>query len=140
MNIRSQLGKIISIGLLSCSLSGISRAQVSNEQIVHADRQPQNWLTYSGDYGGNRYSELKQIDATNVARLAPAWMFQTSVAGKIEATPLVIDGILYFTGADDHGYAVDARTGRTIWHYTRPLPARLPVCCGRVNRGFAARG
>jgi alcohol dehydrogenase (cytochrome c) len=140
MNIRSQLVKMMSIALLACSLCAISRAQVSDEQIVHADRQPQNWLTYSADYAGKRYSELKQIDATNVSHLAPAWMFQTSVAGKLEATPLAIDGILYFTGADDHGYAVDARTGRTIWHYTRPLPARLPVCCGRVNRGFAARG
>jgi alcohol dehydrogenase (cytochrome c) len=126
--------------ILAGLFCGISRAQVTAEQFVGADRQPQNWVTYSGDYGGKRYSELKQIDAANVSRLAPAWIFQTSVAGKLETTPLAIDGILYFTGADDHGYAVDARTGRTIWHYTRPLPARLPVCCGRVNRGFAARG
>jgi alcohol dehydrogenase (cytochrome c) len=140
MKLHSLLARAFVVVILVGSFSGIARGQVTDEQIVHADRQPQDWLTYSGDYSGRRYSELKQINTTNVAGLTPAWIFQTSVAGKIETTPLVIDGILYFTGPDDHGYAVDARTGRTIWHYSRPLPAKLPVCCGRVNRGFAARG
>jgi len=118
----------------------IARAQVSYDQLVQAGHQPENWLTYSGDYAGHRFSELKQIDVNNVARLAPAWVFQTQVAGKFETTPLAINGVVYFTGPDDHGYAVDARTGRAIWRYERQLPARLPACCGHVNRGFAALG
>jgi alcohol dehydrogenase (cytochrome c) len=126
--------------LLGAFVSGSARAQVGYDQIVHSSRQPENWLTYGGDYSGRRYSELQQVNATNVSRLAPAWVFQTQLAGKFETTPLVINGIMYFTGPDDHGYALDARTGRAIWRYERNLPAKIPACCGRVNRGFAALG
>ena len=59
---------------------------------------------------------------------------------KFEATPLVIDGTLYVTGALNHAWAIDGRTGRQIWHYERKLPAGLKVCCGLVNRGFAVLG
>jgi len=126
--------------LLVVSSAGTSRAQLTTEQIARASSQPQNWVTYSGDYAGRRYSELQQITAANVAKLAPAWVFQTQVPGKFETTPLVINGIMYFTGPDDHGYAVDARTGRAIWRYEQNLPVKLPACCGHVNRGFAALG
>ena len=126
--------------LLVVLLPGDARAQVGYDQIVHTEHNPENWVTYSGDYSGRRYSELKQIDANTVSRLMPAWVFQTQVQGKFETTPLVINGIMYFTGPDDHGYAVDARTGRAIWRYERQLPTRIPACCGRVNRGFAALG
>jgi alcohol dehydrogenase (cytochrome c) len=130
--------------LIVASVAGLSartsRAQVSSEQLEHAADSSQNWLTYSGDYSGKRYSGLQQVNASNVSRLAPAWVFQSAVDGKFEATPLVIDGVMYFTSPDDHGYAVDARTGRVIWRYDRSLPPRVPVCCGRVNRGFAALG
>ena len=67
-------------------------------------------------------------------------MFQTGVPGRLEATPLVVDGSMYLTGPDNHAWALDARTGRQIWHYRRQLPERLNICCGRVNRGFAIRG
>ncbi|HYL68486.1 MAG TPA: PQQ-dependent dehydrogenase, methanol/ethanol family [Candidatus Limnocylindria bacterium] len=124
--------------LLAVSLPASARAQVEYDQIVHSSRQSENWLTYGGDYSGKRYSELQQVNTTNVSRLASAWVFQTQLAGKFETTPLVINGIMYFTGPDDHGYALDARTGRAIWRYERNLPAKIPACCGRVNRGFAA--
>lgn len=133
-------GSLLFAVLLAPLCASITRAQVSYDQIVHTARNPENWVTYSGDYSGERYSELKQIDAKTVSRLAPAWVFQTQVLGKFETTPLVIDGIMYFTGPDDHGYAVDARTGRAIWRYERELPAKIPACCGRVNRGFAVLG
>jgi len=126
--------------LLAALCAANAGAQVTYDQILHPARNPENWVTYSGDYSGTRYTELKQIDAKNVQRLAPAWVFQTQVDGKFETTPLAIDGILYFTGPDDHAYALDARTGRAIWRYERNLPARIPACCGRVNRGLAALG
>ena len=109
---------------------GVTRAaaQVTYDRIVHAADNPQDWVTYSGDYSGKRYSELTQVNTTNVSRLAPAWAFQTQIAGKFETTPLVIDGIMFFTGLDNHGYAVDARTGRAIWRYERGLPAKIPAC------------
>ena len=93
-----------------------------------------------GDDSAQRHSPLTQITPANVGRLAVQWMFQTGVPGRLEATPLVVDGIMYVTGPDNHAWALDARTGRQIWHYRRQLPERLNICCGRVNRGFAIRG
>ena len=67
-------------------------------------------------------------------------MFQTETLGKFEATPLVLDGVIYVTGPLDTGWAIDARTGRQIWRY-QPRPAqRLIACCGLVNRGFGVLG
>jgi alcohol dehydrogenase (cytochrome c) len=131
---------ILLASLMACWWPAGARAQVSYDQLLQAAQQPRNWLLYSGDYSGKRYSTLDQIDTTSVSRLAAAWVFQTAVDGKFEATPLVIDGVMYVTGPEDNGWALDARTGRTIWHYQRPVPAKIPACCGRVNRGFAALG
>jgi alcohol dehydrogenase (cytochrome c) len=126
---------------VACALAApAARAQAGYEAIKNAAATPQNWLTYSGNYSGTRFSSLKQINAENVHRLAAAWVFQTHIEGKFEAIPLVEDGILYFSTAEDNAFAVDARTGRAIWHYARPLPAKIPACCGRVNRGLALLG
>jgi alcohol dehydrogenase (cytochrome c) len=75
------------------------------------------WPTYNGDYSGRRYSTLDQIDRNNVGSLAMAWAFQTHAAG-LKSTPLEVNGVLYFT-VPDNAWAVDARTGRQIWHYYR---------------------
>jgi alcohol dehydrogenase (cytochrome c) len=75
------------------------------------------WPTYNGDYSGRRYSPLAQIDASNVRLLSVAWAFRVR-AGVIKSTPLVVNGILYFT-TPDNVWAVDARYGRQIWHYHR---------------------
>ena len=75
------------------------------------------WPTYNGDYSGRRYSTLSQIDQSNVHQLTPAWVMQVRSVG-IKSTPLLVNGILYFT-APDNVWAADARTGRTIWHYNR---------------------
>ena len=95
------------------------------------------WLTYSGDLRGTRHSRLTQITPENVERLRAAWTFQSGIVGKWEATPLVVDGTIYSTGADNYAWAIDARSGRTIWRYVRELPVGIKPCCGRVNRGFA---
>ena len=95
------------------------------------------WLTYSGDDRGTRHSPLAQITPANVRGLRGVWTFQTGVLGKWEATPLVADDIVYTSGPDNHVWAIDGRTGRAIWHYTRTLPAAIKPCCGRVNRGLA---
>ncbi len=96
--------------------------------------EPHNWLTYSGDYAGWRYSALTQINPRTVARLAVQWVFQTGEKGTLEATPLVVDGVMYVTGPDNRAYALDARTGRVVWRYQRRLPEKV----GGANRGFAA--
>src|SRR5258708_22935596 len=85
-------------------------AQVTPERIQHAVAEPQNWLTYSGTYNGQRFSTQKQIATANVSRLGVQWVFQTPVPGKFEASPLVVDGVMYFTAAENNAYAVDART------------------------------
>jgi alcohol dehydrogenase (cytochrome c) len=115
-------------------------AQVTSDRLVNAAREPQQWLTYSGSYNGQRFSALDQIDVSNVQRLALQWVFQTGVRGTHETTPLVIGDIMYFTAPQNHAYALDVRTGRPIWHYERSLPKVMSICCGPQNRGFAALG
>src|SRR3989449_3406465 len=100
--------------------------------------QSTNWTTYSGDYSGQRHSLLRQITPANVAQLRPVWTFQTGVLGKWEATPLIIDGVIYASGQDNNAWAIDAKTGEQLWRYRRELPASgMNVCCGNVNRGLA---
>ena len=73
------------------------------------------WPTYNGDYSGRRYSDLNQIDASNVTSLGLAWAYRTNTVA-VKSTPLMVDGILYFS-VPDHVWAVDGRSGREIWHY-----------------------
>ena len=120
--------------------SAAAFGQVTAERLVNASREPQQWLSYSGAYNGQRFSPLDQVDRGNVQRLALQWVFQTGVKGTHQATPLVIDGIMYLTTPENHAYALDIRTGRPLWHYERHLPKELSLCCGPQNRGVAALG
>ena len=120
--------------------AGVAHAQVTPERLLNAAKEPQNWLMYSGDYAGRRFSGLDQINIANVHSLVAKWAYQTEASGKFEATPLVADGVLYGTGQDNRAYALDARSGRPIWQYQRALPGDIRPCCGRINRGFAILG
>src|SRR6266550_6630136 len=113
-------------------------AQVTYKQILEADRQPENWLTYSGNYSAHRHSGLTQITPANVAQLTPQWVYQTTSLGKVETTPLVVNGVMYITEPASDVTALDTRTGRPLWKYKRPVPADVRICCGLVNRGVAA--
>jgi len=126
--------------VLSGIFCGSAEAQVTAQRLLHSAKEPQNWLTYSGDYAGHRFSALEQINTANAHALVPKWAYQTMAGGKFETTPLVVDGVLYGTGQDDRAYALDARTGRPIWQYQRALPSDIRPCCGRVNRGVAILG
>src|SRR5436190_5954555 len=133
--------RLASMALLGLGgLASNARAQVTPQRLLDSGKEPQNWLMYSGDYAGHRFSALDQINASNAAMLVPKWAYQTMAGGKFETTPLVVDGILYGTGPDDRAFALDARTGRPIWQYQRNLPDNIRPCCGRVNRGFALLG
>jgi len=126
---------------LACVLfAGQGRGQVTFERLVNSGKEPQNWLTYSGDYSGRRFSSLDQINITNARTLVAKWVYQTGATGKLETSPLVVDGILYATAQDDRAFALDARTGRPIWMYQHQLPGDIRPCCGRVNRGVAILG
>jgi alcohol dehydrogenase (cytochrome c) len=115
-------------------------AQVPFQRIVDGRKEPANWLTYSGDYSGQRHSPLRQIHKGNIAALQPAWVYQSREAGKIETSPLAIDGIVYITEKPHIVTALDGRTGRPVWTYRRPEPRDVPGCCGPVNRGLAVLG
>jgi alcohol dehydrogenase (cytochrome c) len=129
---------ILILGFISCGLfASPVEAQVTSERLLNSSKEPQNWLTYSGDYAGRRFSSLDQINVKNTSSLVAKWVYQTGATGKLETTPLVADGILYATAQDDRAFALDARTGRPIWMYQHQVPGDIRPCCGHVNRGLA---
>ena len=132
---------VLTVALLMTGAVSLLRAQdITNKDLLDGLANPSRWLTHSGDYSGARFSPLTQITPANAGQLSAQWTFQTNVVNKFEATPIVIDGVLYVTGSSNHAWAIDARTGKQIWHYQRSLPEGLKVCCGLVNRGFAVLG
>lgn len=101
-----------------------------------------DWPTYHGQLGGNRYTELSQITPQNVHRLAPKWIYSPPGGGRgsLEVTPILVDGVMYVTRVNSV-YAIDARTGRQIWQYTRPpSPGLVGDASGGINRGVAVLG
>jgi PQQ-dependent dehydrogenase (methanol/ethanol family) len=110
------------------------------ERIRHPPKEPQNWLTYWGDYQGRHFSSLKQIDVTNVKKLQARWAFQFAGGGVLQATPLVEDGIMYTTGASGYVYALDARTGKLFWQYQHRVRSTHPNVNATSNRGVAKLG
>jgi PQQ-dependent dehydrogenase (methanol/ethanol family) len=104
------------------------------DRIRHSGREPRNWLTYFGDYQGRHYSDLSEITPANVNGLQTRWAFQAPVAGNLQATPLVVDGIMFTTGySGSYVVALDARSGRPLWQHRRPAE-------GQPNRGVAVLG
>jgi len=96
-----------------------------------------NWTSYNGDYTGRRYSSLREINAGNVVQLRAAWVFHPGNSQNLEVTPVVFHGIMFVTSANDV-FALDARTGRALWHYRRPIsPGLLDDAAAHKNRGVA---
>lgn len=115
-------------------------AQVTPARLLHADAEPQNWLSYSGGYSGQRFSLLRQIDPKNASNLELKWILPNQVFGAWQSTPLVVDGIMYLTQRPNDVLAVDAKTGRVFWRYRHAVSADARVCCGANNRGVAILG
>ncbi|MBV9653077.1 MAG: PQQ-binding-like beta-propeller repeat protein [Acetobacteraceae bacterium] len=109
------------------------------DDLVKAGNQGTNWLSYGGDLQQTRFSPSNKITPQNVGQLKLAWIFQTGVLGSFETTPIVEDGIMYVTTPYNHVFAIDARSGRQMWHYQQKL-ASVPLCCGPNNRGVALLG
>jgi alcohol dehydrogenase (cytochrome c) len=120
----------------ACALN----AQVTFDRILRADKEPQNWLTYSGNTSSQRYSGLNQITPANVGNLKLQWAFQARSTEKFESTPLVVDGTMYLTQAPNDILALDASTGEIKWLYSYSPSRESRPCCGRVNRGVAILG
>src|SRR5689334_16424666 len=110
---------------------------VTYQRLLKADQEPANWLTYSGNYRGWRFSPLDQITSQNAGNLQVKWLFQGRSQNKFETTPLVVNGIMYLTRPENDVFALDAATGRVLWTYNHRNPERTYNCCGNVNRGLA---
>src|SRR5574343_188189 len=98
---------------------------------------PDNWPQYHRSYNAWRYSPLSQINKTNVKKLKVAWIHQPgNITHGLQATPIVIDGVMYYISADNNVWAVDAATGKTLWHYT----AKLSPIAKQAFYASASRG
>src|SRR5438477_10858872 len=127
------------VSLVMCA-DGALHGQVTFDRILHADKEPQNWLTYSGSTLSQRYSPLTQITPGNVNNLQLQWAFQARSLEKFESTPLVVDGMMYLTQAPNDVVALDAATGEIKWLYSYSPSREARPCCGRVNRGVSILG
>jgi alcohol dehydrogenase (cytochrome c) len=132
--------RAFSILCLTACLTSALWAQVSFDRILAAGNEPQNWLTYSGSTMSQRYTTLSDITPENVKNLELQWQFQARSLEKFEATPLVVDGILYTVQAPNNVVALDAATGRIYWTYAFVPSRAARPCCGQVNRGLAILG
>jgi PQQ-dependent dehydrogenase (methanol/ethanol family) len=115
---------------------------VTAERIITADREPGNWLSHSRSYDEQRFSPLAQISPANVNRLGLAWFHEFDDSRVLQATPLVIDGVLYTTSSWSKVFAFDARTGQPLWSFDPEVPPETAAkgCCDVANRGLAAWG
>src|SRR5436190_16909596 len=113
---------------------------VTQDQLVKAGGDPRNWLHTQGNYAQTRYYPGAQINAANVAKLRPAFVFQTEVVESMETAPIVVDGVMYLTTSYNHVYAIDAASGKEYWHYKHKMGPVTTFCCGPNNRGVAISG
>jgi alcohol dehydrogenase (cytochrome c) len=113
---------------------------VNSERLRAAGTNPDEWLMYSGSYNGWRHTSLAEITPANVTQLRIRWIKQFNTGPIIEATPLVIDGVIFMVAEAGNVVALDDKTGNVIWEYKRPVPPDLPLIAGPVNRGLAVHG
>lgn len=113
--------------------------QVDLARLLAADKHPDQWLTSGRDFGKSHYSPLAQINKETVGRLGFAWAYDTHTIRGLEATPIVVDGVMYASGPTGIAYALDARTGNGLWTFDpkNNLEVNRESCCDEVNRGVA---
>ncbi len=139
MNTRSLLlgAPLLLSAFATLALAG--PAQVDGPRIIAADCEPGNWMSHGRTYDEQRYSPLDRVNAGNVGQLGMAWTTKLDIDSGTEATPLVVDGVMYTTGAFSIVYAINAASGELLWKYDPKVPAENlgQGCCGPVNRGVA---
>jgi quinohemoprotein ethanol dehydrogenase len=115
------------------------RLDVDGTRIVAADQEPGNWLSHGRSYDEQRFSPLVQINDTNAATLGLDWFYEFDTRRGLEATPIIVDGMMFTSGAWSRVYALDARNGKLLWEYNPNVPKEWAVhaCCDVVNRGVA---
>jgi quinohemoprotein ethanol dehydrogenase len=112
---------------------------IDDAALRNADARPGDWITHGRNYSETRFSPLDRINAANVKDLGLAWSFDTDTTRGLEATPIVVDGVMYTTGTWSVVFALDARTGKLLWKWDPQVPrtAGQKACCDAVNRGVA---
>ena len=113
---------------------------VPQARLDAADKDSANFLHSNMSYAQTRFYPAAQINTKNVAKLRPAFQFQTEVLESMETAPIVVDGIMYITTSYNHVYALDAATGKEFWHYKHKMGPVTTFCCGPNNRGVAVMG
>ena len=113
---------------------------VDQGKLTAAAKDGNNFLHSNGSYEQTRFYPAKQINSGNVAKLRPAFTFQTEVLESMETAPIVVDGVMYLTTSYNHVYAIDAVTGKQLWHYKHKMGPVTTYCCGPNNRGVAIMG
>ena len=113
---------------------------VSQAMLDGSSADAKTWIHPNGSYEQTRFYPGSQINAGNVAKMKPAFVFQTAVLESMETAPIVVDGVMFLTTSFNHVYAIDAVTGEEFWHYKHKLGPIVTVCCGNNNRGVAIEG
>jgi alcohol dehydrogenase (cytochrome c) len=116
--------------------SGPVKIDVHPEDLL-ASPPEANWTSYNGDYTGRRYSRLSEINPATLPQLRAEWVFHAQNSNRLESTPVVVNGMMFVTAAND-AFALDARTGQVVWHHSRPISEGLiDDASGHLNRGVA---
>src|SRR5690349_23844133 len=114
--------------------------QVTTAMLEGAGGDSKNWIHPNGSYAQTRYYPGNQINTSNVAKLRPAFVFQTAVLESMETAPIVVNGVMFLTTSFNHIYAINAATGEEYWHYKHKMGPITTFCCGPNNRGVAIDG
>lgn len=128
--------------LLTAVLSGCGSqgpADVDQKRLANAEAEPGNWMTHGRTWEEDRFSTLENINRDNIQQLGAAWTYEFKVGSGAQATPLVVDGVMYVSSAWSIVYALDAATGKELWVYDPEVPRsrQAQSCCGPANRGVA---
>ncbi len=136
---KTQVTLILAICAVGCSELSDQHQSVDQSRLLNSDQTPEEWLSYGLNYAETRHSPLNQINRSTVESLGLAWSINLGTRRGLEATPLVVNGVMYFTGTWSQVYAVDVRKGEILWTYDPEVPREWgeKVCCDVVNRGVA---
>ena len=118
----------------------VTISPVTQQQLDSADKDANNFLLTNANYAQTRFHPARQIGRDNVKNLHVAWIFQTDVKESLETSPIVVDGVMYVTTSFSHVYALDAKTGEQLWHYSHKMGLVTTYCCGPNNRGVQILG
>jgi alcohol dehydrogenase (cytochrome c) len=131
----TQAGPTMTSAPMSSALVPVTQLMLDVAAVNNKDN-----LHVNGNYANTRHSPISQINTGNVAKLRPAFVFQTAVLESMETAPLVVNGVMFLTTSYNHVYAIDAASGKEYWHYKHKMGPITTFCCGPNNRGVAAYG